>query len=185
MTLRRIANVPVRSLARQWVRLRTRTWPEHSRLMAVGERSGWSVDEDARHLEATAARLGYTIATESWARYAQTQSVFLTSHFAALQQPWLESSHRLGTAYLHGMPGTPGYPEFDRAFEMLRTNPNRFHAIQVTHAEMHDLVLSTGVDPERVFRIPIGIDLEHFAPVTRNCVRRRELPSVCPRTRSS
>jgi glycosyltransferase involved in cell wall biosynthesis len=27
---------------------------------------------------------------------------------------------------------------------------------------MHELVLSAGVDPARVFRIPIGIDLEHF-----------------------
>ena len=30
---------------------------------------------------------------------------------------------------------------------------------------MHDLVLSAGVEPERVFRIPIGIDLENFPPV--------------------
>ena len=66
---------------------------------------------------------------------------------------------------LHGRPGTPGYPEFDRAFEALRASPDRFLRIQVTHGEMHDLVVAAGVDPDRVFRIPIGIDLEHFAPV--------------------
>ena len=27
---------------------------------------------------------------------------------------------------------------------------------------MHELVLAAGVDPEKVFRIPIGVDLEHF-----------------------
>lgn len=166
MTLRHIVGTPVRGVVRQSVRLRTRGWPEHSRLFAVGERSGWSVDDDARHLEATARRLGHTVAPEAWARYSDGQSVFLTSHFAALQQSWLDSSHRVATAYLHGRPGTVGYPEFDFAFERLRANPDRFLRIQVTHDEMHDLVVSAGVDPERIFRIPIGIDVENFPLVT-------------------
>jgi glycosyltransferase involved in cell wall biosynthesis len=34
--------------------------------------------------------------------------------------------------------------------------------VQVTHAEMHDLVLAAGVDPGKVHRIPIGVDLENF-----------------------
>ena len=80
------------------------------------------MDEDARHLEATALRLDYHVAPSSWARRADDQAVFLTSHFEALHPRWLESSHRLGTAYLHGRPGTPGYPEFDVAFETLRRN---------------------------------------------------------------
>jgi glycosyltransferase involved in cell wall biosynthesis len=88
--------------------------------------------------------------------------VFLTSHFEALQPRWLESTHRLGTAYLHGRPGTAGYPEFDTAFESLCGQADRFDAIQVTHAEMHELVLAAGVDSSRVLRIPIGIDLVHF-----------------------
>ena len=63
-----------------------------------------------------------------WARFATDQSVFLTSHFEALQPRWLESTHRLGTAYLHGRPGTPGYPEFDRAFEALRAGTRALRA---------------------------------------------------------
>lgn len=165
MTLRRVVAAPARAIARRSVRIRTRSWPKRSRLFAVGERSGWSVDEDARHLEATALRLDYHVAPSSWARHADDQAVFLTSHFEALHPRWLESSHRLGTAYLHGRPGTPGYPEFDVAFETLRRNANRFARIQVTHDEMYELVVSAGVDPGRVFRIPIGIDLDHFAPV--------------------
>jgi glycosyltransferase involved in cell wall biosynthesis len=141
---------------------RTRGWNPHSRLFAVGERTTWSVDEDARQLEATARRLGYDVAPSDWARFAGRQSVFLTSHFEALRPRWLESSHRLGTAYLHGRPGTPGFPEFDRAFETLRGSAPRFSAIQVTHAEMRDLVLEAGVDAGAVHLIPIGIDLENF-----------------------
>ena len=146
MTARGLLARPSRVVAGGFVRARTRGWPRHSRLFAVGERTGWSVDEDARHVEAAARRLGYEVAPSSWASFAAAQSVFLTSHFEALQPRWLDSTHRLGTAYLHGRPGTEGYPEFDRAFEALRSAPERFSRIQVTHGEMRDLVLEAGVD---------------------------------------
>ena len=166
MSARGLIARPSRAVAGGVVRARTRGWPRHSRLFAVGERTGWSVDEDARHVEAAARRLGYEVAPSSWGRYATAQSVFLASHFEALQPRWLESTHWLGTAYLHGRPGTEGYPEFDRAFEALRAQPGRFSRIQVTHAEMRDLVLDAGVEPGSVHVIPIGIDLEHFPLVT-------------------
>ena len=127
-------------------------------------------------MEAAARRLGYEVAPSSWGRYATAQSVFLASHFEALHPRWLDSTHRLATAYLHGRPGTPGYPEFDRAFDALRAQPERVARIQVTHAEMRDLVLEAGVDPGAVHLIPIGIDLENFPLVTverRSAARAR------------
>jgi glycosyltransferase involved in cell wall biosynthesis len=156
----------MRLVARSLVRARTATWPDHSRLFAVGDVAGWSTGEDADHLEQTAGRLGYTVAPPRWARFASRQSVFLTSHFDALSARWLGSTHRLATAYLHGRPGTPGAPEFDEAFAALRRSPERLARVQVTHAEMHELVLSAGVPAERVLRIPIGIDVENFPVVT-------------------
>ena len=113
--------------------------------------------------------------------FATAQSVFLTSHFEALRPRWLESTHRLGTAYLHGRPGTEGYPEFDRAFEALRSAPERFSRIQVTHGEMRDLVLGAGVEPQAVHLIPIGIDLENFPLKTPERAPRREPRSAFPR----
>jgi glycosyltransferase involved in cell wall biosynthesis len=176
MSVRSFFAPPARAVARRYIGARTHGWEPNSRVFAVGERTTWSVDEDARHLEATARRLGYDVAPSDWARFAGGQSVFLTSHFEALEPRWLETSHRLATAYLHGRPGTAGYPEFDRAFETLRSVPDRFSRIQVTHAEMRDLVLEAGVDSGAVHVIPIGIDLENFALVTpeaRSAARRR------------
>jgi glycosyltransferase involved in cell wall biosynthesis len=161
MTARSLAARLAWIAMRTYVGARTRAWPSNSRLFAVGERTSWSVDEDARHLEAAAQRLGYDVAPSGWARFAEGQAVFLTSHFEALQSRWLATSHRLATAYLHGRPGTPGYPEFDRAYETLRASPARFAAIQVSHAEMRDLVLTAGVEPSFVHLIRIGIDLQN------------------------
>lgn len=168
---------PARLAARGLVRARTSRWPHHSRLFVLGDRGSWSVEEDASHLASTARRLGFEVAPPRWAPFAERQTVFHASHFEALAPRWLASSHCLGTAYLHGRPGTPGFPEFDASFEALCRHPDRLARIQVTHAEMHELVLSAGVDPARVFRIPIGIDIENFQPadVERRVEARRAL----------
>ena len=159
---RRLLAPPTRGVLRAYVRTCSRGWADASRLFVLGDRGGWSVDEDARQLAAAAERLGLDVRPGGWARHAERQSVFHTSQFEAVLPHWLESSHRLGVAYLHGRPGTPGAPEFDRCFDALRRSPGRVERIQVTHQEMHDVVLSAGVDPISVHRIPIGIELEHF-----------------------
>jgi glycosyltransferase involved in cell wall biosynthesis len=150
-------------------RIRTVRWSDYSRFFAVGDRNTWSVEEDARHLRSAAHRLGFQVEASRWARFVARQSIFVTSHFEALSPSWLGSSHRLATAYLHGRPGTPGIPEFDDYYNALRLQSGRIARIQVTHAEMEDLVLAAGVDPARVFRIPIGIDIEHFPLGDREC----------------
>jgi glycosyltransferase involved in cell wall biosynthesis len=133
-----------------------------STLYVVGDRLGWSIDDDRARLVATARRLGYGIGYNAVLRVLRAQPVFQHNHFNALQPRWLDSSHRLGLSYFHGRPGTEGYPEFDRAYDALRGNAARIERVQVTHDEMRDLVVGAGVPEERVFKIPIGIDLEHF-----------------------
>jgi glycosyltransferase involved in cell wall biosynthesis len=162
MSLRQVVAAPGRGFFGGLVRARTCMWRASSRLFVVGDGGGWSVDEDAANISTTAKRLGIDVAPARWARFATRQTAFHTSQFKAVLPHWLESSHRLGLAYLHGRPGTSGAPEFDRCFDALRAAPDRFDRIQVTHAEMHELVLSAGVEPSRVHRIPIGIDLGRF-----------------------
>jgi glycosyltransferase involved in cell wall biosynthesis len=145
-----------------YVPARTASWPEASRLFVVGDDFGWSIDDDRERLTATAQRLGYEVAPAAWARHARRQAVFHHDHFGALQPRWLESSHRLGLSYFHGRPGTQGYPEFDRAYETLKQHAARIDRVQVTHAEMHGLVIGAGVAPNKVFRIPIGVDIDRF-----------------------
>jgi glycosyltransferase involved in cell wall biosynthesis len=133
-----------------------------SRLYVVGDRLGWSIDDDRARLVATARRLGCEVGSNAWLRFGRRQAVFQHNHFNALQPRWLDSSHRLGLSYFHGRPGTRGYPEFDRAYAALERNAARIDRVQVTHDEMRELVIGAGVPAERVFKIPIGVDLEHF-----------------------
>ena len=161
--LARIASGPSRVVLGAYVPARTAAWPEASRLFVVGDDLGWSIDDDRARLTATARRLGYDVAPAAWALFARRQALFHPNHFDALLQPrWLDSSHRLGLSYFHGRPGTAGYSEFDRAYDALKRHAARIDRVQVTHAEMHELVVRAGVAAERVFRIPIGVDIERF-----------------------
>src|SRR4051794_11876680 len=162
ISVRRPASVLSRAVLRAYVPGRTRGWPDFSRLFVVGDDVGWSIDDDTTRLTATATRLAYDVAPTGWARFARRQSVFHPDHFGALRPRWLESSHRLGLSYFHGRPGTPGFPEFDEAYATLRGHASRIDRVQVTHAEMEELVISAGVPPDRVFRIPIGVELARF-----------------------
>lgn len=160
--LRRLVHAPSRVVLGAYVPARTAAWPPASRLFVVGDQIGWSIDDDAERLSATARRLGYVLAPAAWARYAREQAVFDPDHFGALRPRWLDSTHRLGLSYFHGRPGTRGYPEFDEVYERLRRHAHRVDRVQVTHAEMHELVASAGVAPEKIFRIPIGVDIGRF-----------------------
>jgi glycosyltransferase involved in cell wall biosynthesis len=146
-----------------YVPARTRAWEDYTRLFVVGDDIGWSIDDDRARLVSTAGRLGYRVGSNAFLRFARRQAVFQHNHFNALQPRWLESSHRLGLSYFHGRPDTAGYPEFDRAYETLQQHAGRIDRVQVTHAEMRELVVGAGVPAERVFQIPIGVDLEHFS----------------------
>jgi glycosyltransferase involved in cell wall biosynthesis len=159
---RRLARAPSRAVLGAYVPARTAPWPPASRLFVVGDEFGWSIDDDASRLTEAARRLGYEVGPPSWATFARNQAVFVHDHFGALRPRWLDSSHRLGLSYFHGRPGTAGSTEFDDVYERLRRNAGRVDRVQVTHGEMEELVAGAGVDPARIFRIPIGIDIERF-----------------------
>ena len=159
---RRLVASVGRPLRRAEAGLRTRGWPPRSHLFVMGDTLGWALDDEAAYVTAVARDQGYRLGPPQWARFAREQVVFHTSHFAALDPLWTGSSHRLGLSYFHGRPGTAGYPEFDSAYEALRRDASRFARVHVTHREMEELVVAAGVEPARVHRIPIGIELDRF-----------------------
>jgi glycosyltransferase involved in cell wall biosynthesis len=143
-----------------------RTWRPYSRVFLVGEGAGWVIDEEMRAVGRIAAGLGVRVGDPRLLGAARRQAVFYGSQFALLGGPWRPSTHRLATAYFHGRPGTPGMPEFDATYEALRAHHRELQRVQVSHREMHEIVLASGIDPAKVFRIPIGIEPTYFTPQT-------------------
>jgi glycosyltransferase involved in cell wall biosynthesis len=145
--------------------VRVPVWRAHSRLFLVGDRSAeWSIADDVRQLERIARRLGIRLGPSRLGPRIARQSVFYASQFVLLADGERWPRSRLGVAYLHGRPGTPGFPEFDRSYETLRRRHRELARVQVSHSEMHDLVLESGIEPGKVRRIPIGVDTSLFRP---------------------
>lgn len=154
----------MRPAARRVAALATARWEPHSRLFLVGEDVGWVIDHELRQLARIARGLGVRIAPRRLLNASSRQAAFYGSQFALLRQPWKPAPHALATAYFHGLPGTPGEPTFDACYEALCARHHELDRIQVSHSEIHELVLSSGIEPAKVFRIPIGVDSSSFRP---------------------
>lgn len=172
---RRLVAPVGRPLRRAAVGFRTRAWEPHSRLFLGREAAGWVLSYEARQLARIATGFGVQLGPEGWIKGASNQSVFHLSQFTLLLHDFERHGNRLGFAYFHGRPGTPGMPEFDACFDTLRRRHEDIDRVQVTNREMEELLLETGIAPEKVHRIPIGIDVETFPfrePTSRADARR-------------
>jgi glycosyltransferase involved in cell wall biosynthesis len=134
--------------------------------MLVSEAADWSIAHDMRELAGIARGLGVRLADQRFLHATTEQSAFFGSQFDLLHRDAVLPPHRVATAYFHGRPGTEGSPEFDDCYEALERLRDGIDRIQVTHAEMRDVVLSAGVEPAHVHTIRIGVDLEVFTPRT-------------------
>lgn len=144
----------------------SRTWRPYSRLILVSDSPVWVLAEEMRELASLSRRLGIRVAAAGWLEAAARQSLFFASHFQLMRsKQWPGRDHRLGTAYFHGKPGT-GTPLFDECYQRLCREHSRIERIQASHTEMRDLVLASGIAPEKVFLIPIAVNPSFFAMQT-------------------
>lgn len=148
----------------------TAGWAPYSRLILIRDQAGWVIDEEMRELEGIATRLGIRQADSRWLSASRQQAVYYGSQFFLLSDDWLRSPHRIGMAYFHGKPGT-GVREFDELYQSLVHYHEKITRIQVSHSEMRDCLLTTGIAPEKVHLIPIGINTSYFSEQTAESKR--------------
>lgn len=159
---RRLAG-PVGRPVRLWtIGARTRLSRAHSWLFVAGDGRDWAIGGDALQLRRVAESLGARVGPESWISGVRNQSIFHSSQFTLLGQGWERQGNRLGVAYLHGRPGMQGMPEFDVCYEAVRRRHTELDRVQVPCRAMEEVVLQTGIAAEKVFLIPIGVELEAF-----------------------
>ncbi len=139
--------------------------------MLVDDWSAWVISWEMRAIARVARQLGVRVASRRWVSYSTGQSVFYGSQFVLSNDAWRAHDHRVAITYFHGRPGS-GLPECDEVFRRLRDAHERIARVQVSHREMRDVVLETGIAPEKVFVIPIGIDLSFFRVQTPESRRR-------------
>ena len=166
----------LRSTVNNWIsprslayRFRAFNWHEHSHLIVCSDRSNWVLDWEGRELSALCSQLGIRTARSEYSRLTRHQSVFYTSKYDVLMD-WKTPSHRIAFPYFHGKPDSGD--GFARMIGTLNTHHHEIARIQVSHSEIHEIILETGIDPPKVFRIPIGINLDYFDWTTDDLKRK-------------
>lgn len=137
-------------------------WKPYSRLILYGDSAGWVLDWEMRELRAICVKLGVPVVKPIWKHARAPQSIFFSNQFFLQREDWLNLlPHRIGLAYFHGLPQT-GDEDFDGVYRGLQKHHEKISRIQVSHTEMHNAILQTGIDPAKVFLIPIGINTGFF-----------------------
>lgn len=152
----------VRPLWRGFIRGRTSRWAPYTRLFPVAHSQGWATEREAKAVGDVAQRVGLRVGPPRLVGHVQHQCVFHVDQFGFLREPWLPSRNRLAVAYYHGLPGTPGYPEFDEAYRVLSRHHSSIARVRVANREIQQLVLEAGVEADKVFLIPIGLEAGLF-----------------------
>ena len=151
----------LKSVYKTGIRTLSSKWKPFSRLILAGDNGRWSLDWDIRELRRIATKLGIRTASRFWKASATPQALFLAGQFFLTDDDWLDTPHRIGFSYFHGLPKT-GDKIFDAVYDGLCRNHQRLSRIQVSHTEMQAAVLQTGIEPTKVHLIPIGINLSFF-----------------------
>lgn len=163
--------------AKRLLKIASFHWKPYSRLILYGDSAGWVLDWEMRELRSICSKLGVPVVKSLWKHAYRPQSVFFSNQFFLKKDDWMDLlPHRIGFSYFHGLPNT-GDDDFDRVYRALRKNHEKLARIQVSHTEMRDAILQIGIDPSKVFLIPIGVNTSFFPfrTVEQKRITRAEL----------
>ncbi len=154
-------------------------WKPYSRLLIVTDKAGWVLDEEAKSLATICESFGLKSLVVKKVRFNIPQLVHYTSQFALLDRNIYKSKHRISIDYFHGK-GEQS-ESLKKCFEALQKHHAQISRIRVSTKEMEMHIKSSGIAPEKIVRIPIGIDTDLFKPraeTYREMLRKKlELPT--------
>jgi glycosyltransferase involved in cell wall biosynthesis len=148
----------------------------HRPITFVAERNDWSIRWDGRYIldNIEARHPGHTqLSDRPWRRAGRV--VHFGSHY--LWGAWSDALPRgpnYVVTYFHGKPEDG--PEEERAVERFLASLEQVSTVVTAATLTENRLLSWGVPRNRLVRIPIGVDLERFAPadeVSRIAARTR------------
>jgi len=136
----------------------------YSFLSIHSDLSGWVLEEEAIEFRRIAERLGIRARCNYGLGVNAGQCIHYTSQFVLRDPRYFNTRNRISVDYFHGLPSTA--PIFAEVFDAFRRHHQSLTRVRVSHSRMEQAVLEAGVDPSKVHRIPIGINLSYFSVPT-------------------
>ena len=143
----------------------------YSKLFFISDNVNWVLSWEIREVLKIAEQLGIpALITQN--KGIIRQSIFYPSKYI-LRSPrlYLCGSNNIAFPYFHGYPSS-GEPVAVECYGNLKKYHHKIARIQVSHSHMRDIILESGIDPEKVFLIPIAIDPDFFHPQSAESKRK-------------
>jgi glycosyltransferase involved in cell wall biosynthesis len=150
-------------------------------VLYVVDRSNWSFHWDGYYLTRGLRRLGRRarMVAEPWRR--RRRILHFGNRYTYLKGPWrrLHPSNRLFLTWFHGEPDDPN-PAMRELFALLPEASRPLERVLVTCSISRRVLARAGLAEDKLVTIPLGVDLELFAPPApgeREALRRElEIP---------
>lgn len=136
----------------------------HSRLYLVADNADWVLKQEMLEVAGIAKQLGISNRLVAGMGCVANQATFHSSQYILLHDDLARlTKHRFGLAYFHGLPDTPGQDALDQCYRQFCRHHQAIDRVQVSHTQMHDVILESGIAPEKVHLIPIAINTDYFS----------------------
>ena len=144
----------------------------YSSILFSSDSANWVLDQEVRELAHIATGLGISPRLSGNLPFSlPRQSIFYSSKYILLNpRRYLSGSARVAFPYFHGDPRS-GDRIFVECIDNLTRCHSKIHRVQVSHSQGREIVLATGIDPSKVFLIPIGINRDYFPRQTPDSKR--------------
>jgi glycosyltransferase involved in cell wall biosynthesis len=161
MPLRRILGA-VRSIGQAGVSV---SWKPYTRLFMIDDSADWILRWETIELSKIAEELGIHTIRSPRTRGIRRQCAFFAYLPLLMESGLLPGDWRLAAAHYHGRRAS-GDPIFKERFEWLKNNLPRISRLQVTNRAFREEVLESGIEPSKVYLIPLGVNLDLFREQT-------------------
>lgn len=146
------------------VMLRNIFWKPYSHIYIIGDNASWVIDEEAKKFKELLNGMGLSASINKRMYFNIPQIVYYTSQFSLNDETIYKSKNKIVVDYFHGHPDKGA--NFKKCFESLKKHHKEISRVRVSNKEMEKLIKTSGIDPSKVARIPISIDIETFKPKT-------------------
>ena len=154
-------------------RKKSKSWKPFSKLILKGDGYDWVLSSILNEMKQVCNEIGIDSLEERYFHSIKNQCVYNLSKYDVLLN-WRKCNHRVAFPYFHGNPKNDN--NFKLMFDSIKKNHKEIDRIHVSHSLMEQMVLDTGIEKSKVFKIPISIDLnlfKHVDKISRDLSRKQ------------
>lgn len=135
------------------------SWKPYSKLYIKSENSNWVLDTIKEEMLSVCQELSIPVAQDKFGYKLKGQSIFYTSKYEILEN-FKRQNNKIAFPYYHGDPVLDN--KFKTLIDSIKINHQWIDRIQVSHSQIEQLILNTGIEESKIHKIPISIDINKF-----------------------